>query len=153
MPDNSPHLTSDDTAIVAAQAGIRGNLETRARACFDAALARPSTIAVEAVSRALMALHHQWVAGMERDIADLRHDIGQYQERQAQMLTDCQGDCQGGRPRYRMPEWEIDEMATEAGAIFRARLGFGRNPAPVMPAVSEGRPLPCVPRHPVGERG
>lgn len=64
---SEPHLPSDDQAIAAAQAGIRDNLEARARACFDAAIKRPSLGAVDAVRRALMALHHQWVAGLEQE--------------------------------------------------------------------------------------
>lgn len=62
----APHLASDDTAIHAAQARIRDNLEARARACFDSALKQPSLGAVDAVRRAL---HHQWVARLEQRLA------------------------------------------------------------------------------------
>lgn len=130
-----PHLASDDLAIHAAQARIRDNLEARARACFDAALKRPSLGAVDAVRRALMALHHQWVAGLEQEHrADDERD----------MATGTSAE-EIGRRNALIPA----EAARQARIVGfgRAQSDFGRNPAPLtINAGQERKPAPCVPR-------
>ncbi len=123
----APHLTSDDTAIAAAQAGIRGNLEARARACFDAAIKCPSLGAVEAVSRALHALRHQWVAELERRGLDVPVEAPA-------------ADCQGEYPRA-VTAGESD--ALRAAILASSKVVHGgcmANPAP-MAAERGARPI------------
>ena len=75
---SEPHLPSDDQAIAAAQAGIRPNLEARARKLVDAALSEPSLSNIRAVTAVLETIqHHRWAEIREprpRDELDDLHD-------------------------------------------------------------------------------
>ena len=152
-PVTTPRLASDDTAIHAAQDRIRENLEARARACFDVALKRPSLGAVDAVRRALVALHHQWVATLEQESRPVVTE-----------LADCQGE-RPWPPVIACPKCGASGVAficSERGcpvnggaarpSMLDAQSDFGRNPAPLTTnAGQERRPVPCVPRHSTGE--